>query len=307
MKRILVISIAIVCVIIAGCVSPQAEQKNTLQFSSSPTGAEIYFDNQYQGTTPGTLTGVTTGNHTLEFRKSGYVSWHSPITVPAGPSTYYAALAPLSESVAVPATSVTESPVVVVSLAQAAVSIQADKSLITIGSTITFSGTGNAGENVLLVLYGPGAYTNGVQLIQSKVGGDGRWSYTWNPGTKVQSGSYTMVVNNAGQTASARAGFSVVGGGLTSISSARYSYGIGDTLSFSGQCTTGSRNVILTLYGPGQFSNGVSLGTQQVNADNTWTFSYQSSNSMPLGTYTMNVQDEQQTSSGSVSFSLATS
>ena len=188
-----------------------------------------------------------------------------------------------------------------------AVTIQPNKDLITIGSTISFSGTGTPGQNILLVLYGPGTYTNGVQLIQASIGNDGRWSYTWNPGAKVQAGSYTMVANNVQSTESARADFRVVGGGLTSISTARYTYGIGDTFTFSGQCTTGSRNVMLTLYGPGQFSNGAYLGMVQVGADNSWTFSYQSSNSMPLGAYTMNVQDEQQTASGSANFALVNS
>ena len=305
MRRIFVISIVLVFLIAAGCVAPQAGQKGTLHFSSSPPGAGIYLDNQYQGTTPSTLTGVATGNHTLELRYQGYENWHSLVTVSPGESTFYAALAPSVQSVTVPIVSITEPPVEVVSVALPAVSIKADKTLMTIGSAITFSGTGNAGENVALVLYGPGTYTSGVQLIQAFVAGDGHWSYTWNPGTKVQSGSYTMVVTNSQNTADARVGFSVVGGGVTSIATARYTYGVGDTLSFSGQCTTGSRNVMLTLYGPGQFSNGAYLGTQQVNADNTWTFSYQSSSSMPVGTYTMNVQDEQQTASGSVSFSIA--
>jgi len=281
-------------------------QKGTLAFSSTPTGAEIYLDNQYRGTTPSTLADIPAGNHSLEFRSPGYTSWNSAITVPQGPSNYYATLAPKAVTVTTQPTAV---PVVIVTVSGqlGVVTIQSDKSLITIGSTITFSGTGPAGQNVLLVLYGPGAYVNGVQLIQAPVGSDSRWSYTWNPGSKLQAGSYTMVANNVQSAESARADFSVVGGGLTSISTARYTYGIGDTFTFSGQCTTGSRNVLLTLYGPGQFTNGAALGMVQVGADNTWTFSYLSSNSMPLGTYTMNVQDEQQTFSNSVSFALVNS
>ncbi len=306
MYKILVVSIAIACVIISGCTLPQTTQKGTLQFSSSPTGAEIYLDNQYRGTTPSTLADISTGNHTLEFRYPGYTSWDSIITVPQGSSNYYAALAPKTVTVTTLPTPV---PVVVVtpSALSGAMTIQSDKTLITIGSTITFSGTGPAGQNVLLVLYGPGAYQNGVQVFQAPVGSDGRWSYTWNPGAKVQAGSYTMAANNILSTDSARVDFRVVGGGLTSISTARYTYGIGDVFTFSGQCTTGSRNVILTLYGPGQFTNGALLGMAQVGADNTWTFSYQSSNSMPIGTYTMTVQDEQQTSTSSASFALVNS
>jgi hypothetical protein len=304
--KILVVSIAIACVIISGCTVPQTSQKGTLAFSSTPTGAEIYLDNQYRGTTPSVLADIPTGNHSLEFRYPGYTSWTSVITVPQGLSNYFAALTPKALPVTTQTTAV---PVVIVSASaeSGVVTIRSDKSLITIGSTITFSGTGPAGQNVPLVMYGPGAYVNGVELIPVSAGSDGRWSYTWNPGSKLQAGSYTMVANNVKSTESARADFSVVGGGLTSITTGRYTYGKGDTFTFSGQCTTGSRNVLLTLYGPGQFTNGASLGMVQVGADNTWSFSYPSSNSMPLGTYTISVQDEQQISSNSVSFTLANS
>ena len=54
MKRILIISALILCVIISGCTSTQTSGKpsGTLQFSTSPEGAQIYLDNQYYGTTP---------------------------------------------------------------------------------------------------------------------------------------------------------------------------------------------------------------------------------------------------------------
>ena len=115
---------------------------------------------------------------------------------------------------------------------------------------------------------------NGVQLIQASVRADGQWYYAWNPGFSLQSGSYTIVVTDASKTMSARAGFSVVGGGQVTVATSRYSYGIGDTVIFSGLCTTGARSVILTLTGPQQFTNGVSLGTQAVTADNLWNYRY---------------------------------
>ena len=75
--------------------------KGTLQFSSAPSGAQVYLDNQFQGTTPCTTAGIDPGNHTLEYRYSGYEIWHSTITVPSGPSTFYAALTPASSQAAV--------------------------------------------------------------------------------------------------------------------------------------------------------------------------------------------------------------
>jgi hypothetical protein len=298
----IVISLVIFTVLIAGCTTTQAPAKGTLQFSSSPSGAQIYLDNQYKGTTPSTMTGVDLGAHTLEFRYSGYQNWHSSITVPAGSSTYYAALTPTGgQDVQVTGVVTSQPP-----SSQSAVTVQAEKNLMIIGNSQLFSGTGTPNENVLLVLYGPGKYADGVQVIQASVGGDGHWYYLWNPGYSLVSGSYTMVVSDAAKTMSARAGFSVVGGGQVTAATGRYSYGRGDPVVISGRCTTGAQNVILTLYGPAEFTNGVSLGAQTVNADNSWSYRYMTSYGMPVGTYTIAVKDAQGTASGSASFSLTT-
>jgi hypothetical protein len=64
----MVISLVIFTVLIAGCTSGPAPVKGTLQFSSSPSGAQVYLDNQLTGITPSTLTGVEPGNHALEYR-----------------------------------------------------------------------------------------------------------------------------------------------------------------------------------------------------------------------------------------------
>ena len=95
MKRILIVSALIVCVLISGCTSAPVLGTGTLQFSSSPQGAQIYLDNQYKGTTPSALSGIAVGAHTLEFRYPGYQSWDSNITVTTETSNYYAALTPL--------------------------------------------------------------------------------------------------------------------------------------------------------------------------------------------------------------------
>ena len=88
MKRILIISALIICVVISGCISSQPAGKSTLQFSTSPEGAQIYLDNQYHGTTPSTLSDVSTGVHSLEFRYPGYQSWKANITVTAASSKH---------------------------------------------------------------------------------------------------------------------------------------------------------------------------------------------------------------------------
>lgn len=298
----LVISLVIAAVLIAGCTSVTAPAKGTLQFSSLPSGAQVYLDNQFQGTTPGSVTGVDPGNHTLEYRYTGYQTWHSVITVPSGQSSYFAALAPLSG----PAVPTLEAVTTEETSGPTEITVQAGKDPMIVGNSQQFSGTGTPNQNVLLVLYGPGKYTNGVQLTQTNVGSDGHWYYTWNPGYSVLSGSYTMVVSDSGKTMSARVAFSIIGGGQVTVATSRYSYGIGDPVIFSGMCTTGSQSVVLTLYGPLQFTNGVSLGTQTVNADNSWSYRYTSSYGMPVGAYTITVRDVEGTASGSAGFSLTT-
>ena len=308
MKRILVIFALIFCIVISGCTTTQAPGKGTLQFSTSPEGAQIYLDNQYQGTTPSTLSGVATGSHTLEFRYSGYQSWKADITVPTGSSTYYAALTPLAGQTPVQTTQSTGGTTTqgqdVIIVPQPTVKIQESQTIMIIGSSQTFYGTCTGSKTVILMLYGPGAYTNGVKVAEPSVGVDNSWSYTWNPGYSVMSGSYVMIAYDKQKIASDKALFSVVGGGTVSITTNNYVVSQGDTVTYSGLCTTGSKNVILTLYGPGQYANGVDLATLTLNADNTWSYKYKFDMAKPLGSYTMSVHDAQNTASDSVAITL---
>jgi hypothetical protein len=292
----IVISIFVCCVLISGCISSQ--EKGTLQLTSSPSGAQVYLDSQFQGTTPGTSTNVEPGNHTLEFRYSGYQSWSTPILVSSGMSHYYAALTRLPD-IQVPQD---KSLPIIPSPSQ--VTVQASKDTMIIGDSILFSGTSSASDSVLLTLYGPGYYYYGVLLDRPNINSVGSWSYTWNPGFSIQSGSYTLVVEDAHKTTSARVEFSVVGGGEVSIAANSYAAARGETITFSGQCTTGAQNVLLVLYGPQRFSSGVELGSLSCMADKTWNFKYTLDNYMPTGTYTMYVYDIPKTSSSTTQFTV---
>ncbi len=303
MKRLLIISALIACVLITGCTSSQIVGKGTLQFSSSPQGAQIYLDNQYQGTTPSTLSGIYTGAHALEFRYPGYQSYIANITVTTGSSNYYAALTPLASQTVQPnqgQVSTTTAPV-----SQPTITIQQGQTVMTIGSTQTFSGTCTGSDTVILVLFGPGAYTNGMQIAQVPVTAINTWSYTWNPGNRIISGTYTMIAFDKTKTASATATFSIVGGGSVSIVSSSSIVPQGGTVTYTGLCTTGANSVTLTLYGPGQFSGGVQIATLTLNADDTYSYKYTFDLSRPIGSYTMMVSDQQHTASASATISLS--
>ena len=54
---------------------------------STPSGASVYLDGNYQGTTPMTISGVVKGAHMVELQKSGYYEWSGQVTVYAGQTT----------------------------------------------------------------------------------------------------------------------------------------------------------------------------------------------------------------------------
>jgi hypothetical protein len=297
MIRKLVISILIGCILLSGCITSLNPEKGTLQITSSPSGAELYIDHQFQGSTPGTIAGVEPGNHTLELRNPGYQSWSSVVSVPSGTSHYFAALVPLSAFQ--PAHGITPVPAAPVS-----VTIKAEKQRMIVGDSMTVSGSCTGSDKVLLTLFGPGKYSQGVELVQSNVDSLNKWSYTWNPGTSVLAGDYTIVVEDPWKTTSGRTVFSVIGGGEVSISSNSYSAARGNTLRFSGRCTTGAPDIELVLYGPDRFSGGVELGTFSVLADKTWSFRYTLDSTMPTGIYTIYVYDVPKTASGRTQFTV---
>jgi uncharacterized caspase-like protein len=57
----------------------------TISISSSPSGARVYLDGTDMGfSTPGTLTSISAGSHTLVLKKSGYNDYSTGVTVTGG-------------------------------------------------------------------------------------------------------------------------------------------------------------------------------------------------------------------------------
>lgn len=289
----------VVSILLAGCITSQPAEKGTLQFTSSPSGAEIYLDNQYMGSTPSFVSDIEPGNHTLEFRSRGYENWRDTITVPSGTSNFFASLKgqPGSQQ----GTDISPE---ATAAAPATVTIRVSRDRMIIGDANTFSGTATGTSSVFLTLYGPGYYTNGAVLYQVTPDAINAWSYTWNPGTKIQSGTYTIVASDAGKTVSDRATFTAIGNGIVTVTPNSYTVGKGDPLIFSGRCTTGAPTVRLVLVGPDRFDSGVTLGTVSVTADQTWSYRYTTDSSMPTGIYTIYASDVPETTSGSSQFTI---
>jgi hypothetical protein len=285
--------------LLAGCITGQPAEKGTLHLTSLPAGAEIYLDNQYRGSTPSTISEVEPGSHTLEFRSNGYKSWKAVITVPAGTSNYFASLT--AQPGSGPGTDVGSGETTAV---PAAVTARVSKERMIVGDSNVFSGTATGMGTVTLILYGPGYYANGITLQQVKPGANNAWTYTWNPGTSIQSGTYSVVASDAGMTVSQRVQFAVIGDGVVTVTPSSFAIGKGETLTLSGRCTTGAPEVSLMLLGPEGFASGINLGTLSVTADQTWSFRYTTDTTMPTGVYTIYASDVPKTTSGSSQFTI---
>ncbi len=290
--------IIFVCTLLAGCLTSQPES-GTLQLTSSPAGAEIYLDSQYRGSTPSTISGVVTGNHTLEFRLNGYRSWKTAITVPPGTSNYFAFLTAQPGS-----QQGMDIRPVATAISPADVTVRISNERMIIGDTNTFFGTATGTASVTLTLFGPGSYANGKILDTVKPDDLENWMYTWDPGTKIQPGTYTIIASDAGETVSDRISFMAIGNGVVSVTTSSYAVGRGESITISGRCTTGAPTVSLVLSGPERFSGGVDLGTFPVMADQTWSFRYFVDNTMPTGIYTLSASDVPETASGTSQFTI---
>ena len=59
----------------------------SIDISSTPTGASIYVDSAYVGTTPDTIENLNEGSHKVLLEKSGYSEWGKMVKVTAGSTT----------------------------------------------------------------------------------------------------------------------------------------------------------------------------------------------------------------------------
>jgi len=67
-----------------GTVNPPQKTTGTIIIDSIPSGASVYIDGILKGTTPFTTTTITTGDHAVTLKMSGYADFPSTATIPAG-------------------------------------------------------------------------------------------------------------------------------------------------------------------------------------------------------------------------------
>jgi hypothetical protein len=302
MRRKLFILPLVFLVLLAGCVNETTQEKGTIQFTSSPTGAQVYFDSQFRGTTPVSLTGIEPGNHAIEFRYPGYQSWSEIMVVSAGRNNVFAALSPQSPMV-------TEIPSVTTAPGESSSSAilltaKAGKDPMIVGDSNTFTGTATGTKNVIVTIYGSGIFASGSTSLPKDVDSLGNWAYVWNPGSKILPGTYRAVVADPDKKTSVQVPFEVIGNGEVTVIPNTYAISRGNTVQFSGLCTTHAPEVELVLYGPDRYAGGILLGIVSVQANENWNFAYRFDDTVPTGTYTMKVYDVPKTTSGSVQFTV---
>jgi outer membrane protein assembly factor BamB len=60
------------------------QETGSISVSSAPSGADIYLDGAYKGTTPTTISDASPGSHTLKLEKHSYAEWLTPVHVTSG-------------------------------------------------------------------------------------------------------------------------------------------------------------------------------------------------------------------------------
>ncbi len=84
--------------------APSGTGTGSLTVTSSPSQATVYVDGVYRGTTPLTLTGLSTGIHQIRVTKTGYQDYSMAVSVPKGKTTTLAAKMVTGSSSTVPTT-----------------------------------------------------------------------------------------------------------------------------------------------------------------------------------------------------------
>jgi hypothetical protein len=84
MLQKIALCVLVLGVFLCGCTAPLPEKTGSVTITSTPSGAEVYLDKEYRGTTPATMSAVPAGNHTVEVRERGYKIWSQDVTVTSG-------------------------------------------------------------------------------------------------------------------------------------------------------------------------------------------------------------------------------
>jgi len=129
------------------------------------------------------------------------------------------------------------------------VNIKADRDSFVIGRFVQVFGYSYTTEKyVRLVLFGPGKFSDGLEIATPAVSDSNSWKYNWNPGYSLQSGLYTFVVYDPEKRISDEVSVRAEKGAVTIVAAGDSSYYIGEKIKLSGT-STASTLVYLAIQG----------------------------------------------------------
>jgi hypothetical protein len=276
----------------AGCAGLFGSGKGTIDVTSAPPGAEVFLDSQLRGTTPAALTDVPYGQHVLEVKNRGYVTFTMTLTVDS------------TERIGVSATLVPETPPPQVTAGPAAtgpsapslVSIVAGRESVAAGNPISFRGMAETGEtNVVLYLQGPNLPEKGEIIANPEITLSRQWQYVYSVPVSLQPGKYTVTVTDSGKKNTGSVAFTVEKGTVSVAVSGTGTYTMGDMILFSGtdSVASGTSKLKFTVTS----SDGITVFADDaiIKSDKTWSYSFNSSAiaGHPRGFFTVKLQDSQ--------------
>lgn len=90
-KQLFVLFVLAVLILASGCTttdtntqSPVQPTTGSIELSSSPSGAEIYLNSVYRGTTPSTIPDLSNGSYHVELRLRDHTTWTMDVGIQAG-------------------------------------------------------------------------------------------------------------------------------------------------------------------------------------------------------------------------------
>jgi hypothetical protein len=148
------------------------------------------------------------------------------------------------------------------------VKIEADRDSFVIGRSVEVFGYSYTNEKyVRLVLFGPGQFSEGLEIATLTVSDSNSWRYTWNPGYSIQAGLYTFVVYDPEKRISDEVTVKAEKGAVSIVASGPQSYYIGEKIKFSGT-STASTSVFLAIRGVNAIPHARKLDEFSVISEN---------------------------------------
>jgi len=180
-------------VIVSGCANLSNSNYGKIIINSTPTGAEVYFNNTYKGTTPNTIESVLPGTYQFELRLKDYQTYSESINVQPNEAHHLTiSLIPVTPTpLPIPITTTYQPSITTTNQPTITTTYQPITTLerivpLMIASqggqtfhsydTIHFSGIGPKGQFVSITLTGPTGVSN-TRLNAAKIDTDGTWEY----------------------------------------------------------------------------------------------------------------------------------